>query len=126
MDEPKQNRLLQYKWRPFCWLNALCLGLFLTAAIGAEGLEVGRARRVLMISAQNRFVPATVMLERAVQRSRRDGHSVVNQELEMGLRSIGVPVFDRGGRTAAAMSFSSVSVIGNALRLRRVNLNRFG
>ena len=42
----------------------------------------------------------------AVQRARRDGHSVVNQELEMGLRSIGVPVFDRSGRTAAAMSFS--------------------
>jgi IclR family pca regulon transcriptional regulator len=45
-------------------------------------------------------------LAAAVDRARREGHSVVNQELEIGLRSIGVPVFDRGGRTAAAMSFS--------------------
>ena len=62
---------------------------------------------------QVKLVPLTPLtctdadkLERAVQRSRRDGHSVVSQELEMGLRSIGVPVLDRGGRTAAAISFS--------------------
>jgi IclR family pca regulon transcriptional regulator len=42
----------------------------------------------------------------AVEQTRRDGYSVVNQELEIGLRSIGVPVLDRGGRVAAAMSFS--------------------
>jgi IclR family pca regulon transcriptional regulator len=45
-------------------------------------------------------------LATAVERARREGYAVVNQELEMGLRSIGVPVLDRGGRVAAAMSFS--------------------
>jgi len=62
---------------------------------------------------QTKLVPLTPLtcidprkLAIAVQRAQRDGHSVVNQELEMGLRSIGVPVFDRSGRTAAAISFS--------------------
>jgi IclR family pca regulon transcriptional regulator len=45
-------------------------------------------------------------LAQAVAKARQDDYSVVNQELEIGLRSIGVPVLDRGGRVAAAMSFS--------------------
>ena len=45
-------------------------------------------------------------LQQSILRARRDGYAVVNQELEIGLRSIGVPLLDRGGRVAAAMSFS--------------------
>jgi IclR family pca regulon transcriptional regulator len=45
-------------------------------------------------------------LKVAVMKAQEDGYSVVNQELEIGLRSIGVPVLDRGGRVTAAMSFS--------------------
>lgn len=45
-------------------------------------------------------------LRAAVMKVQEDGYSVVSQELEIGLRSIGVSVLDRGGRVTAAMSFS--------------------
>ena len=72
MDEPEQNRILDYGWRQFSWLNALCLVLFLTPATGAGGAGAARAKRVLMISAQNRFTPATMLLERSVQGELRE------------------------------------------------------
>lgn len=37
---------------------------------------------------------------------RRQGYSAVYQQLEVGLFSIEVPIYDRGGRVIAAMSAS--------------------
>lgn len=45
-------------------------------------------------------------LKKALEQARIDGFSLVDQELEIGLRSIGVPIADRGGRVIAAMSVS--------------------
>jgi IclR family pca regulon transcriptional regulator len=56
-------------------------------------------------------------LAASIDRARREGYAVVNQELEMGLRSIGVPVRDRGGNVAAAMSFSVRDPYFNADKL---------
>lgn len=57
--------------------------------------------------------PLTPMTETSVRRLRKaveqaavDGFSVVDQELELGLRAIGVPIRDRAGNTAAAISVS--------------------
>jgi IclR family pca regulon transcriptional regulator len=37
---------------------------------------------------------------------RKEGFSIVNQEMEIGLSSAGVPIFDRGGHVVAGMSVS--------------------
>jgi len=46
-------------------------------------------------------------LAAAVARARRDGHALVDQELEVGLRSIAVPVHDHAGRVVAAVNVST-------------------
>jgi IclR family transcriptional regulator, pca regulon regulatory protein len=44
-----------------------------------------------------------------VEGARRDGYAVTDEELEIGLRSIAVPVFDSRRQTAAAMSVSALA-----------------
>jgi IclR family pca regulon transcriptional regulator len=43
----------------------------------------------------------------ALDRSARDGFALVDQELELGLRSLAVPVRDLGGHVAAALNVST-------------------
>lgn len=46
-------------------------------------------------------------LRAELQRIRRDGYALVDQELEEGLRSIAAPIRDREGRAAAAINLST-------------------
>ncbi len=43
-------------------------------------------------------------LSRVIERVRVDGYAIVDGELEVGLRSIAVPVVSRSGRVVAAMN----------------------
>ncbi len=52
----------------------------------------------------------------------RDGHAIVDEELEMGLRSIAVPLRDRHGRTVAAINVSAPSARASVDDLRRAVL----
>ncbi len=58
-----------------------------------------------------RFTPFTVTdkseLKALIEKVRRNGYSLVDQELEIDLRSIAVPVQSASGRTIAAMNVSS-------------------
>lgn len=45
-------------------------------------------------------------LRALVLAARRDGHAIVDQELEEGLRSMAAPVFDRAGAVTAALNVS--------------------
>lgn len=51
----------------------------------------------------------TESLRRLIRKAATDGHAVVDEELEIGLRSIAVPVRDRAGRVAAAINVSTQS-----------------
>lgn len=57
------------------------------------------------------FTPHTVtspdQLREILQQVRQDGYAILDQELEVGLRSIAVPVRDVGGRVIAAMNIGS-------------------
>ncbi|MEA2824557.1 MAG: IclR family transcriptional regulator, pca regulon regulatory protein [Alphaproteobacteria bacterium] len=57
------------------------------------------------------FTPYTTIdkdeLRDIMQKVRRNGYSLVDQELEIELRSIAVPVHDAGGRVIAAMNVSA-------------------
>jgi IclR family pca regulon transcriptional regulator len=50
-----------------------------------------------------------VQLREAVRSARADGYAFTDQELEIGLRSIAVPVMDSRGAIVAAMSASASS-----------------
>ena len=59
----------------------------------------------------DRFTPRTLVTVRDVLRelaaARERGYTVCDEEIEAGVRSIAVPVFDRDGATIAAMSIST-------------------
>ena len=74
------------------------------------GLPDAEAKALIKRAKLSRFTPLTITdagkLWEAIVHARGDGYCVVNQELEVGLRGIGVPIADRGGRIIAAMSLS--------------------
>lgn len=58
-----------------------------------------------------RFTPRTLTTPRELLKelaaSRERGYTVCDEEIELGVRSIAVPVFDRDGHVAAAMTIST-------------------
>ena len=48
---------------------------------------------------------------------RREGHAVVNEELELGLVTVATPILDRAGRTVAAINIS-----GHTHRTREIDI----
>jgi IclR family pca regulon transcriptional regulator len=86
-------------------LPAYCtsMGRVMLAALPPEDLS-SFLRRVRV----ERLTPKTIVnksqLARVIERVRADGYALVDGELEIGLRSIAVPVKSRSGRVVAAMN----------------------
>jgi IclR family pca regulon transcriptional regulator len=89
-------------------LPAYCtsLGRVLLAGLAAAELKAYLAELKSV-----RYTPFTVVgkegLRAAIDAARRDGFSIVDQELEMGLRSIAVPITDIRGQVIAALNAST-------------------
>jgi IclR family pca regulon transcriptional regulator len=79
------------------------MGRVLLAGLPAEDLAAYLAR-ARMIAYTNRTVTSNAKLAQVIDAVRRNGYAIVDQELEIGLRSIAVPVRDHVGRTAAAIN----------------------
>lgn len=58
-------------------------------------------------------------LGRELDKTRRQGYALVDQELEAGLRSIAAPIRELGGRVAAAMNLSVQSSRAGVAEMRR-------
>ena len=65
--------------------------------------------RVTLTRLTNRTVSTAAELKRALAEIRRDGYAIVDQELEIGLRSIAVPVKDAAARCVAAINVGTQS-----------------
>jgi len=69
-------------------------------------------RRLKSLCIEN-YTPSTITDLQAlfdrVQEDRAQGFSIVDEELERGLRSIAVPILDRGGQAVAALNLSTHS-----------------
>jgi IclR family pca regulon transcriptional regulator len=91
-------------------LPAYCtsMGRVLLAGLAASALDAYLAR-VALVKLTGRTVATADELKRALQAVRRDGYCIVDQELEIGLRSIAVPVVDRAGHTVAAINVGTQS-----------------
>ena len=94
-------------------LPAYCtsMGRVLLAYLPPEELEAYLARAVLTPHT-TRTITTVEKLQLALRNVRRNGYAVVDQELEVGLRSLAVPVFAPSGRVVATVNLS-----GNAPRM---------
>src|SRR6266567_525166 len=65
--------------------------------------------RVKLVRLTHRTISTAGELKRALAAVQRQGYAVVDQELELGLRSIAVPVKDAAGRCIAAINVGTQS-----------------
>jgi IclR family pca regulon transcriptional regulator len=91
-------------------LPAYCtsMGRVLLADLAPGQLEQYLARAKLT-RLTNRTVSTAAELKRALAEVRRQGYAIIDQELEIGLRSIAVPVKDAAGRCVAAINVGTQS-----------------
>lgn len=78
-----------------------------------SGLNAGEMKTLLADAKIERRTPKTIvrrdLLAKAVQQAETDGFAIVDEELELGLRSIAVPISDRTGQVVAAINVSTQS-----------------
>jgi IclR family pca regulon transcriptional regulator len=89
-------------------LPACCtsMGRVLLAHLPPAELDAYLAR-VKLVAHTSRTVIAPGRLRQELAHVAAQAHAIVDQELELGLRSIAVPVRDLGGRVVAAMNIST-------------------
>jgi IclR family pca regulon transcriptional regulator len=94
-------------------LPAYCtsMGRVLLAYLPADQLEHYLAK-VVLTPHTTRTVNSIEKLRIALRNARRNGYALVDQEFEVGLRSLAVPVYSPTGRVVATVNLS-----GNAPRL---------
>jgi IclR family pca regulon transcriptional regulator len=94
-------------------LPAYCtsMGRILLAYLPPEQLEQYLAK-VSLIPHTTRTITSVEKLRLALRNIRRNGYAICDQEYEVGLRSIAVPVYSSSGRVVATLNLS-----GNAPRL---------
>ena len=103
-------------------LPAYCtsMGRILLAYLPAEQLEQ-YLTKVDLIPHTTRTITSLEKLRLALRNVRRNGYAICDQEYEVGLRSIAVPVYSSSGRVVATLNLS-----GNAPRLSVLEMqNRF-
>ncbi|HVJ44077.1 MAG TPA: IclR family transcriptional regulator C-terminal domain-containing protein [Dongiaceae bacterium] len=94
-------------------LPAYCtsMGRILLAALPPDKLQAA-LDRVTPIQRTPHSITDRAELQQAIMAVANQGYAVVDQELELGLRSVAVPVRDRNGRVVAALNLGT-----NAMRL---------
>jgi IclR family pca regulon transcriptional regulator len=91
-------------------LPAYCtsMGRVLLSGLPDADLDAFLAR-ARITAKTDRTVTGQVELARLVAKARADGYAIVDQELEIGLRSIAVPIRDRTNAIVAAINVSTQS-----------------
>lgn len=79
------------------------VGRVILAHLPEEEIEV-RLARVELTPLTARTIDSAALLRTELERVRRQGYALVDQELEEGLRSIAAPVRDRDGEVVAAVN----------------------
>ncbi|MBA1138891.1 IclR family transcriptional regulator domain-containing protein [Mesorhizobium neociceri] len=94
------------------------MGRVLLAGLGTDDLKA-----FLSEARIERRTPKTITsraaLGKAIDAARADGFAIVDEELELGLRSIAVPIADRSGRTVAAINMSTQSARFSVAEMER-------
>ncbi|MBZ0099481.1 MAG: helix-turn-helix domain-containing protein [Taibaiella sp.] len=86
-------------------LPAYCTSLGrVLLAFSAEDLQNSYFKRVKLIKRTDRTIVDPNKLKNIFKSIRVQGYCIVDQELEIGVRAIAVPIFDRAGRVVAALN----------------------
>jgi IclR family pca regulon transcriptional regulator len=113
-----QKRVMSINLMPGSRLPAYCasMGRVMLAALPPED-----ARSLLKQTALKSFTPFTKtdprLLMEELQRIREDGFAVIDQELELGLCSIAVPLTNDRGRVIAAINIGAPSASVPAIEM---------
>ena len=104
-------------------LPAYCtsMGRVLLSDLPSPDLE-NLLRRSDIRANTRKSVMNRVEIARAVRNAGKDGYAVVDEELEIGLRSIAVPIRDRAGRIVAAINVPAQSSRYTVQELERTAL----
>ncbi len=86
------------------------------------GLPPDEARRRILATERQKLTPRTAVAMRElvslVDDARQNGYAIVDQELEIGLTSIAVPILTASGRCVASMNISAQSQRMSAAALK--------
>ncbi|MBJ7291800.1 MAG: IclR family transcriptional regulator [Williamsia sp.] len=97
--------------------NATSMGRVLLAGLGADALDEQLTQRPQALTPRTLDDPDALRAE--LNRVRNQGHSLVDQELEDGLRSIAAPIHDRTGTVTAAVNLSTHATRHTPEQMRR-------
>lgn len=120
-----QQRLMSINLSAGSRLPAYCtsMGRVLLASLDSDS-----AKQLLIKHPPSKRTPKTTTsvdkLLRLVAKARKEGFAIVDQEIEIGLRSIAVPVLDGRGRIVAALNVGVAAVHDNADDLKTLYLNK--
>jgi DNA-binding IclR family transcriptional regulator len=89
-------------------VHCTSLGKCLIAYLSDEELKSVIRGHGLLRNNENTIVSLS-RLKREIAQTRQSGYSIDDEEEEIGMRCIGVPVFDAEGRVAAALSMSGTT-----------------
>lgn len=121
-----QQRVMSISLTPGSRLPAYCtsMGRVLMAALPeAEAMEI--LRRHPPERRTERTMTDAKAIMAIIANVRREGFAINDQEIELGLRSIAVPLFDAKGRTIAALNVGVAAAIhGSAFALRKAYLEK--
>jgi IclR family pca regulon transcriptional regulator len=88
-----------------------------------SSLEEGQLAAFLGKASLKPTTPKTITdpaaLREAIQKARRDGFAIADEELELGLRSIAVPIHDGTGRIVAALNVSTQTARLSVAEMKR-------
>lgn len=101
-------------------LPAYCtsMGRMLLAGLTPEELDRFLSRATIEKRTAKTITDITLMGD-AIARAKTDGFAIVDEELELGLRSIAVPIRDRSGQTVAAINVSTQSARFSVAEMER-------
>ncbi len=100
-----QKRLMSIGLMPGSRLPAFCSSMGRVLLAAQPDSEARALVDASDLSPRTRFSlsdPADIMAQ--IEMARRDGYAIIDQEIEIGLRSIAVPLLDHRGRVIAALN----------------------
>jgi IclR family transcriptional regulator, pca regulon regulatory protein len=106
-----QQRVMSINLMPGSRLPAYCssMGRILLASLPETEL-----RKILfdapLLKRTSKCVTDPYKIMKLIARAKKDGFTIVDQEIELGLRSIAVPIFDSRGRSVAALNVGVAAV----------------
>ena len=120
-----QNRLMSISLMPGSRLPAYCtsMGRVLLAALPDDAVRDILQNHPPLRRTDKSITDPNKIIE-ILARIRADGYAIIDQEIEIGLRSIAVPLFDSRNRIIAALNVGVAAVETEPMALRELYLEK--